>query len=87
MRATIGLCVAWNPEMIPQAMVTKRHGNKGFAFWKSVKSAQSEKMSGYQNPSQTRAPKIATDPIMRSAPKNGYTLPMILSTGNRVAAI
>ena len=70
-RATIGDWVAWKPEMMPQAMVTKRHGKSGFFDWKPAKPAQSENISGFLKPATTSATEMAAEPTMSSAPKTG----------------
>ena len=74
-RAMIGDCVAWKPERMPQAMVTKSIGRIGMLFSgvniAALKAALSSSRAGLPIASYISTPKIARVPRISIAPKSG----------------
>ena len=70
-RAMMGDWVAWNPEMIPQAMVMKSMGSMGALNIPPLKEALSWRMAGVWNPSIISLTKMASVPMSNNPPKMG----------------
>ena len=79
----IGDCVAWNPEIAPQATVININGQIGFPS--GCKLLKVISGIGFVPLLKIVAPAIPTAIIIRHAPKIGYNFPIILSIGSNVA--
>ena len=91
-RAMMGLWVEWKPEMAPHEMTTKSIGMRMLVsglVWKlrKLSAVSSVRHISPENPLTNRTPAMATAMKSRTAPKTGYNLPMILSTGRSVATM
>jgi hypothetical protein len=95
-RAISGLCVAWKPEIAPQAIVMKRHGNIGSLAiklsvprmdvgWLRLLAARLSHNSGIAGCFMKSPTRSAAAMNSREKANSGYILPIILSIGRSVA--